>query len=177
MKAGLVLPRFYPGDAIQGERVDEHIKLLAEQINGGLTAQSLSPSLKIPVAFFAEQRSPFLLNGFANGVAQGSQIVLGVLNSIARPIGVSWNLVVSQSTTIRTITVSTNGTARLVVANIQAKQFLNTKNQLIITGFSVVDEFNDAFSAGDYVTVTWTSTGAETMQGNASVSLATIHTT
>lgn len=178
MKSGLVLPRFYPNDAIQGERVDEHIKLLAEQVNGGLNSTSLAASTRIPLIGFAELRSVYTLTGFGNSQAPNSSVTIGTVSPNSRLIGVGWSLILSQSSIYRSINIITNPGASFFTtfANIQAKQYINSKGQLITAGYVKVDMLSDSLPSGTALSANWTTTGAETLQGYVTVTLASLHT-
>lgn len=84
MKSGLFLPRFNGTDVVQGDRVDEHIRLITSQINGGLTLHNLSPSLKLGTGYFAEKGNLFCMTGkfestFNDG--QGPSVCVGATSA------------------------------------------------------------------------------------------------
>lgn len=66
---GLFLPRFRPTDAIDARQIDRCVQELAEVLNGGLTAENLSPSYGLPPAAFTENRGVYSLKAFVSSAA------------------------------------------------------------------------------------------------------------
>lgn len=121
-KPGIVLPRFYSTDIINGVRVDEHARTLADALNGGLTVQNLAPTARFAASAFAEGRTIFTMTntldtGSVTPIGTGGvSLSVGVLPVAARLLGAGgWvGLVTTGGTSSATITlgftVNNNGT-------------------------------------------------------------------
>ena len=103
-KPGLVLPRFYPNDAVNADRIDGHLSRMATQINGNLTAANLSPAVRFATGQFLESRSLFcsstMVSLFSNTTPQftvagvlNAPFVLGGVNDVFRVFPVGFGMV------------------------------------------------------------------------------------
>lgn len=91
MKPGLFLPRIPTSGALDVSNVDGHLNLLYGQVNGGLTAESLSPTEKLAASKFAEDHSLFVMEGQGfNRDTTNRRVNCGILQYKAKLFGVGW---------------------------------------------------------------------------------------
>lgn len=121
MRPGLILPRIQPNEAVQAEKIDAHIKAMAEFVNGGLTGQSLAPNAHLATSAFVENRSLYSMTT-CRAAYDGSNRMVGVTLVASRLVGMSASV---STTTIdasysnhdRTVTLYTgNGSGAAILA-------------------------------------------------------------
>jgi hypothetical protein len=170
MKAGLVLPRVFPGDPVRAERIDEHIRSMAEHINGGLTVTSLSPTLRIPIAAFVERFNVFTMSTPALGQPTPAQTygnfgTCGVSGSV---IGIGWSLIYkgTGSLTYTGLTILKNGVNAYYTPNIiYSARAQSARGQNIYSGSCYLGT-GFPVAIGDWLTL-----AVPTVQYNGTVTL------
>jgi hypothetical protein len=76
MRPGLSLPEIGANDVILSDRVDDHIRMIASHVNGGLTGESLAPGTKLAASRFSEQNSVYVMSNGAAGT--NTSLVAGI---------------------------------------------------------------------------------------------------
>jgi len=180
MKPGLVLSRTVALDPVQGDRVDSHVRTVAEFINGGLTAQSIAPNTRLGAIQFAENGSVFALTGFADSLASGTYMLVGDMPSLTpiKLISVGWCVSVAQSGTFsaaRTLTIRADG-APVFSTPLQGSLGTTPRGLTVLTG-SIYPNTNSggAAWAAKTLAATWTVLGAETVRGYVTICGAIQH--
>lgn len=90
---GLFLSRISSAEPVTGDRVDEHLSVLFNHVNGGLTYKNLSPSVRVPTTMMAEPNSVFTMVGKIRNTLNdggGNSVCLGQTAFACRLIGVSY---------------------------------------------------------------------------------------
>lgn len=133
-QTGIVAPRFYPNDLINGERVDEHARVFSDAVNGGLTVKNLSPALRLANSAFAEPNTVYTMSSsldFPDGFSTASFFpvtvfgvntnvwAIGVLPAASKILGFSLVGMLSSSSPAPT----TNRLKFLVGGNIAASYY------------------------------------------------------
>jgi hypothetical protein len=180
MKPGLVLPKIVTLDPVQGDRIDAHLKTVAEFINGGLTAQSIAPSTRLSPVQFAENGSVFALTGFADSLAPGTYMLIGDMPSVSpmKLISVGWCISIAQSGTFaaaRTLTIKASG-ATVFSVPLSGSVSTTPRGLTVLTGI-VYPNTNAGGAAwpAKGLAATWTVLGAETVRGYVTVCGAVQH--
>lgn len=174
MKSGLSTSRIYTADTIQADRIDEHLKLVGEQVNGGFTVQNLAVGTKLPNTAFESSLSIFTMVATANNQPAGTFLTLGTLNVNSTLIGIGWCIVVGQSTQYRTLSINSGVVVKANVYNLQSRQDLTSTNALCLYGSVQVGSYTVEL-AGTAFKLTWTLVAGEVMKGTVTTIWATGH--
>jgi hypothetical protein len=177
MKPGLLFPRFYTTEPVNAERVDDQVRGLTEQINGGLDASSLAPNAQLATSLFSENRSLYMLSGYAsNNTSAGAS--LGVLNVASEVVGVGWSIVVASAITYRTLNLYFNRLVylQLEISNPAIGRQFKYGPYVMLTGTYWLDGGN-TLAAGSTASFTVGVVGSEVRAAHVNVALMATHVT
>jgi hypothetical protein len=177
MKPGLVLPRVYTTDAIQADRIDDHIRLMAEQINGGLTRDNLAPSLKLGNGVFVESSAPTTMSVAINGAAGGFFSIIGVPFVAVKVLSIGYHIaVVANPAAPRTLIVRSGANNIIQFLTTAASTTKASNGSTIVTGIFSPDMPASTMAAGALILANISVSGSDTQIGTITLTLTTVWT-
>lgn len=175
---GLFLPRFRPTDAIDARQIDRCVQALADVLNGGLTAENLSPTYALPASAFAENRSIFSLKAFITpATIDGSNIAVplfGVVPYAASIVGLGYTLKADCFTVNRWVEVYGGAAAATLIYRhmIPRRQLpVNIGGTQYLIGFAQ-PRFPETIAANDILRLSWPTTAATSPIGSVTLFLS-----
>jgi hypothetical protein len=178
MKPGLILPRIRSNDTIQVDRIDDHVRLMAEQINGGLTRDNLAPSLRLANSFFTESSAVYPMSVAINGAASGAFSIIGVPFVASKILSIGWHIVVVTSPAIfRTITIRIGANNIILINTGPASTTKTTNGSTIISGIYTPDIPNSIVSAGVLLLASCSILGSDLQTGTITLTMTSAWST